>query len=71
MKKQILTSALTAALMLSVLASCGDEAQTPATDTNAPVSAVTTAEITEPAKQLYTEALTPVDYNGAEFSVYT
>ena len=65
------TAAVLASLLLvSSLAACADS--TDAVDTSPMTDAQTQTEaITEPTELLYSEQLTPVDYQGAEFKIQT
>ena len=68
--KQISASLLAAWLMVSSLAACSDS--TGDTDTTPVTDAGTQTEVvTETAELLYSDQLTPVDYNGAEFKIQT
>ena len=71
MKKQTLTAVLAAALLLSAATACGSEAQTPAETGSVQAEQAETEAVTEAAPALYTDSIAPVDYNGAEFRVYT
>ena len=71
MKKRNTMAGLLAVLLLtSAFASCAEEAPAAGTETDAQSKEVTEAE-TEASELLYSNQLTPIDYNGAAFKIQT
>ena len=71
---RILTALLTAALMLSALAACGEAAGAPAAETaspGTPADVSVTAAVTEPETAAPTDNLPETDLGGLDFTILT
>ena len=69
-KRNTMAGLLAVMLLTSAFASCAEEAPAAGTETDAQSKEVTEAE-TEASELLYSNQLTPVDYNGAAFKIQT